>query len=154
MGHIKPPGSTLHRTSQFTFANLSQVHLYVLKCTHILILLFSHRIMAKFCGYLLGEDWLLQRALEMGVEPPKTRGEHLQAILLAPRDARLMTRVYPYMRLRHVKTNKRTKPFWCIAFASDDPHDGLPTSAPPEEKYKALQDLLQKKGPPGWYRGS
>jgi len=109
--------------------------------------------MVRYCGYLLGEDWLLQRALEMGVEPPKTRDEHLQAILLASRDARLVTRVCSYTRLRHVKTSKG-KLFWSIAFASDDPHEGLPTSSPPEEKYKALQELLQKKGPPGWYRGS
>jgi len=60
-----------------------------------------------------------------GVEPPKTRGEHLRAILLASRDARLVTRVYPYTRFRHVKSNKGKKPFWCIAFASDDPHEGL-----------------------------
>ena len=148
MGHIKPPCSTLHQTSQFTFANLRQVHLCVLKCAHILILSFSHRIMAKFCGYLLGEDWLLQRALEMGVEPPKTRGEHLQAILLASRDARLVTRIYPYTRLRHIKTNKGKKPFWCIAFASDDPHEGLPTSAPSEENTRLYRIYCKRRARP------
>ncbi|KAG2746727.1 hypothetical protein P692DRAFT_20835104 [Suillus brevipes Sb2] len=40
------------------------------------------------------------------------------------------------------------------AFALTDLHDGLPTSAPPEEKYQALKEALQKDSPPRcWFRG-
>jgi len=109
--------------------------------------------MVKYCGYLLGEDWLVQRAREIGLEIPETGGDYLQIISLAARDARQATGVFPCTRFRHVKTG-RGKFFWCIAFASDDPHEGLATSTPPEAKYKALQELLQKKGPPRWYWGS
>jgi len=109
--------------------------------------------MVKYCGYLVGEDWLLQRGLELGIEPPETRDDQVETILLASRNARLVTGVYTYTNFRHVKTAKG-KFFWCIAFASNDPHEGLPTSCPPEEKYKALQELLQKKVPPRWFQGS
>ena len=110
--------------------------------------------MAKFCGYLLGEDWLLQRALGMGVEQPKARGEHLQVIFLASRDARLVTRIYPYTRLRHIKTNKGKKPFWCIAFASDDPHEGLPASAPSEENTRLYRTYCKRRARPAGIKGS
>ncbi|OAX34400.1 hypothetical protein K503DRAFT_445818 [Rhizopogon vinicolor AM-OR11-026] len=111
--------------------------------------------MVKYCGYLVGEGWLLRRGIELGNEPPKTRSEQLSLILLASRITRLDTGVYTYTRFRQVKT-PQGKVFWCIAFASDDACDSkdLPTSRPPEEKYKALQELLQKKGPPRWFRGS
>ncbi|OAX34499.1 hypothetical protein K503DRAFT_859165 [Rhizopogon vinicolor AM-OR11-026] len=58
----------------------------------------------------------------------------------------LQTGVYFYTKLRRVKTPKG-KYFWCIAFASDDAYQGLPTSRPLEEKYKALKELLQKRSP-------
>ena len=109
--------------------------------------------MVKYCAYLLGEDWLLQRGLELGLKPPKTRGDELQIILVVSRAARQDTGVFTCTKFRQVKTGQG-KVFWSIAFASDDPYEGLPTSAPPEEKYKALQELLQKKGPPRWFRGS
>jgi hypothetical protein len=109
--------------------------------------------MAKYCGYLLGEDWLIQRALEIGIEPSEVEDDYYQTIALASRNARHVTGVYAYTRFRRIKTSKG-KLFWCIAFASDDPREGIATSTPPEEKYKALQELLQRKGPPRWYRGS
>jgi hypothetical protein len=109
--------------------------------------------MAKYCGYLLGEDWLLQRALEIGIEPSEVEDDYYQTIVLASRNARHVTGIYAYTRFRRIKTSKG-KLFWCIAFASDDPREGIATSTPPEEKYKALQELLRRKGPPRWYRGS
>ncbi|OAX33693.1 hypothetical protein K503DRAFT_775323 [Rhizopogon vinicolor AM-OR11-026] len=109
--------------------------------------------MAKYCGYLVGEKWLLQRGLELGHEAPKTQRDALDIMLDASRDLRLQTGVYFYTKLRRVKTPKG-KYFWCIAFASDDPCQGLPTSRPPEEKYKALKELLQKEVPPLWFRES
>jgi hypothetical protein len=39
------------------------------------------------------------------------------------------------------------KRYWCIAFAATDPWERFPTTAPPEEKYKALKEALQKDGP-------
>jgi len=51
------------------------------------------------------------------------------------------------LRCGHVKTNNG-KLFWSVAFTSDDLRDG-PTNAPPEEKYKTLRELLQKKDPSG-----
>jgi hypothetical protein len=73
----------------------------------------------------------------------------------ASRDVRLQTGVLAYTRLRRVKTLEG-KSFWCIALASNDPHDsnGLPLSRPPEEKYKALKELLQKKVEPLWFRAT
>jgi hypothetical protein len=109
--------------------------------------------MVKYCAYLLGEDWLLQRGLELGLEPPKTRGDQVQTILLASREARMDSGVYTYTKFQQVKT-PQGKVYWCIAFASNDPYEGLPTTRPPEEKYKALQELLQRNGPPRWFRGS
>jgi len=109
--------------------------------------------MVKYCAYLLGERWLLQRSLESGREPPKSRAEKLEMMIVAARSARQDTGVYNYTKFRQVKTGQG-KIFWCVAFASDDPHEGLPTSAPPEEKYKALKELLQRKGPPRWFRSS
>jgi hypothetical protein len=78
--------------------------------------------MVKYCGYLLGEDWLLQRGLDLGIEAPKTRDDQLQTILLTARDTRVDTGVYPYTKFRQVKTPKG-RVFWCIAFASNDPYE-------------------------------
>ncbi|KAG1815007.1 uncharacterized protein BJ212DRAFT_249968 [Suillus subaureus] len=89
--------------------------------------------MVKYYGYLVADEWLYQRA--------------------ASRDVRTETGVYTYTKFRQVKTLKG-KIFWCIAFAASDPWDGLPTSAPPEERYKPLKEALQKKGPPRWFRAS
>jgi len=109
--------------------------------------------MVRYCGYLLGNDWLLQRAVELGLGAPQTHAEYLETILVTARNVRHNSGVYPYTRFRHVKTS-RGKAFWCIVFASDDPHEGLPTSTPPEERYKASKELLQRTGPPRWYQGS
>jgi len=113
---------------------------------------FKRRIMVKYCGYLVGDDWLLQRALDMGMKPPETPIERSGVVLAASRNARLNTGVHFYTKLRRVKTPQGKS--WCIAFASNDPHEDLPTSCPPEEKYKALQELLQSTVPPRWFRGS
>ncbi|OAX31898.1 hypothetical protein K503DRAFT_777195 [Rhizopogon vinicolor AM-OR11-026] len=110
--------------------------------------------MVRYCGYLVGEDWLLQRGMvELGIKPPETREDEIGTILSASSNARLVAGVYTYTSLRRVKTSKG-KIFWCIAFASDDAYDskGLPTSRPPEAKYKRLQELLQKAGPPRWFQ--
>ena len=109
--------------------------------------------MAKYCGYLVAEDWLLQRGIEFGCEAPKTQRDALDIMLEASRHVRLQTGVYFDTKLRRVKTRKG-RYFWCIAFASDDPYQGLPTSRPPEEKYKALKELLQVEKPPLWYCAS
>ncbi|OAX36690.1 hypothetical protein K503DRAFT_282532 [Rhizopogon vinicolor AM-OR11-026] len=99
-----------------------------------LILSFKHCIMVKYCGYLVGEDWLLQRGLDLGIESPETREDEIETILMASRNAGLVTDVYTYTSFRQVKT-PNGKIFWCIAFASDDACDskGLPSSRPPEE---------------------
>ncbi|OJA19830.1 hypothetical protein AZE42_12268 [Rhizopogon vesiculosus] len=109
--------------------------------------------MVKYCGYLVGEDWLLQRSLDLGIEPSETREDEIETILMASRNVRLVTGVYTYTSFRQVKT-PNGKVFWCIAFASDDACDskGLPSSRPPEEKYKKLRDLLKKDGPPRWFQ--
>jgi len=112
--------------------------------------------MVKYCGYLLGDDWLLQRATtKLGYEEPKTYQDALDLMMEASRDARLETGVYTYTSLRRVKTLEGKK-FWCIAFACNDPcqSKGLPTARPPEEKYKALKELLQKQVEPRWFRAA
>jgi hypothetical protein len=89
-----------------------------------------------------------QRGIELGYPRPVTLEEKLDMFLMAE------TGVSPDAKFCHVKTAKGTK-FWCIAFASNDPiSERLPTSAPSEETYKALKEVLQKKGPPGWYQAS
>jgi hypothetical protein len=60
-------------------------------------------------------------------EASKTQRDALDIMLDASTDLRLQTGVYFYTKLRRVKTPKG-KYFWCIAFASDDPYQGLPTS--------------------------
>ncbi|OAX32002.1 hypothetical protein K503DRAFT_777093 [Rhizopogon vinicolor AM-OR11-026] len=109
--------------------------------------------MVKYCGYLVGEGWLLQRGIELGINPPETREDEIGTILAASSNARLVTGVYTYTSFRLVKTPKG-KVFWCIAFASNDACDskGLPTSRPSEAKYKRLQEPLQKAGPPRWFQ--
>ncbi|KAG2129096.1 hypothetical protein DEU56DRAFT_902921 [Suillus clintonianus] len=104
--------------------------------------------MVYYCGYLMRKDWLLQRAADWG-EPPTTAT--IDFIAMASRHVRVQTGVYCYTKFRRVKTVKGTV-FWCIAFASNDPGEQLPTSAPSEEKYKALKEVLQREGPPLWYR--
>lgn len=121
-----------------------------------LMLSLKHPVMVKYCGYLLGEDWLLQRAItKLGYEQPKTYKDALDLMMEASRDVRLQTGVYSYTTLRRVKTLEGKK-FWCIAFACNDPcqSKGLPTSGPPEEKYKALKELLQKQVEPRWFRAA
>ncbi|KAG2034150.1 hypothetical protein BDR03DRAFT_965596 [Suillus americanus] len=77
----------------------------------------------------------------------------MDMFLLASEDVMIATNVYPCTSLRRVKNSKGTK-FWCIAFASHDPLlERLPTSAPPEERYKVLKEMLQKTGP-RWYQAS
>jgi hypothetical protein len=109
--------------------------------------------MVKYCGYLVGDDWLFQRGAELGYKPPETRGDEITIMLSASRDARLQAGVYGYTKLRRVVT-LQGKHFWCIVFASNDPYEHMPTSRPPEEKYKALKELLGKQGPPLWFRAS
>lgn len=101
----------------------------------------------------MGDDWLLQRAIALGYETPKTQQDAQELIRLASRDVREIAGVYGYTRLRRVMTTKG-KTFWCIVFATNDPYEGLPTNAPPEARYLALKELLEKNGPPRWYRGS
>ncbi|KAG1862940.1 uncharacterized protein F5891DRAFT_1184341 [Suillus fuscotomentosus] len=109
--------------------------------------------MVKFYGYIVAEEWLLQRGIEMGHPPPKTYSDLTDIIVMAAGDVRLETGVYRYTKLRDVQ-NHKGKTFWCIAFASSDPREGLPTSAPPESKSNALKEALQKTGPPRWFRGA
>jgi hypothetical protein len=109
--------------------------------------------MVKYCGYLVRDDLMLQRALELGLEPPEDADDRTDMILLATRDLMGDTGVPHSAKIRRVKTSKGTK-FWCIAFSSNDPHERLPATAPSEEKYMALKEALQKKFPPQWYRAS
>lgn len=106
--------------------------------------------MVKYCGYLVGEGWLYKPAVALGYPYPKTTDEANDMILLASRDVMGEAGVYSYTRLRRVKT-PQGKSFWCIAFASTDPREQLSASAPPEEQYKALKDILEKKSAPRWY---
>jgi hypothetical protein len=107
--------------------------------------------MVKYCGYLVRDDLMLQRALELGLEPPEDADDRTDMILLAARNLMGNTGVLRSAKLRRVKTPKGTK-FWCIAFSSNDPNERLPATAPLEEKYKALKEALQKTFPPQWYR--
>ncbi|KAG2110416.1 hypothetical protein DEU56DRAFT_920183 [Suillus clintonianus] len=109
--------------------------------------------MVYYCGYLVRDEWLFQRGAELGCPRPVNALDTMNIILAASSDLRIDTKVYAYTKFRHVKTLKGI-PFWCIAFASNDPSEGLPTSAPAEEEYKALKEALHKKGPPGWYKSS
>ncbi|KAG1720468.1 hypothetical protein EDB19DRAFT_2029861 [Suillus lakei] len=109
--------------------------------------------MVKYCGYLVRNELLIQRAVELGHPRPVTTEDHMDIIPLAARDLMGDTGVYCYTKLRRVKTPKGFK-FWCIAFSSNDPHERLPATAPSEEKYLALKEALQKKGPPQWYQAS
>ncbi|KAG1872403.1 hypothetical protein DFJ58DRAFT_836959 [Suillus subalutaceus] len=109
--------------------------------------------MVKYCGYLVPDEWMYQRGVELGYPRPVTVEDKMDMLLLASRDLMTETGVYCYTKFRHVKTAKGTK-FWCIAFASNDPSERLPTSSPSEERYKALKEVLQRKGPPGWYQAS
>jgi hypothetical protein len=108
-------------------------------------------IMVKYCGYLVANEWLYQRGVEMGHPYPTTYDDSIDTIILASRDLRTETGVYTYTKLRRVKT-LQGKRYWCIAFAASDSWQGLPTSAPPEEKYKHLKEALQRKGPPLWFQ--
>ncbi|KAG2074384.1 hypothetical protein BDR04DRAFT_1093050 [Suillus decipiens] len=109
--------------------------------------------MGKFYGYLLGEEWLFQRGIELGYPRPTTPNDVMQIFALASRDVRTETGVYTYTKLRRVKT-LQGKRYWCIAFAATDPWERLPTTPPPEEKYIALKEALKKDGPPRWFRGT
>jgi hypothetical protein len=110
--------------------------------------------MVKYCGYLVGDEWLIQRVVDLGHPRPVTGDDRIDMILMGAEHVRMSTNVYRYTKFRRVKTSKGTK-FWCIAFASDDTlFERLPTSAPPEERYKALKEALQKTGPPRWYQAA
>jgi hypothetical protein len=108
-------------------------------------------VMVKYCGYLVQNELLLQRAVGLGHPRPMAVKDQTELILLAARDLMGDTGVLRCAKLRRVKTPKGIK-FWCIAFSSNDPHERLPATAPSEEKYKALKETLQKKGPPQWYQ--
>ncbi|KAG1848565.1 hypothetical protein F4604DRAFT_1687684 [Suillus subluteus] len=107
--------------------------------------------MVKYYGYAVANEWFYQRAVELGHPRPTTYDDSIDTIILASRDVRTETGVYTYTKFRQVKTLKG-KLFWCIAFAATDPWEGLPTSAPPEERYKPLKEALQREGPPRWFR--
>lgn len=107
--------------------------------------------MFKYCGYLVRNELLLQRAIEMGHAPPETTEDQRGNILQGALDIMGHAAVLRSARFRRVKTPKGHK-FWCIAFSSNDPCDRLPATAPSEEEYKALKELLQKKFPPQWYK--
>jgi hypothetical protein len=100
--------------------------------------------MVKYCGYLVSDSWLQQRALDVGHPPAKTPEDTSNMILLGSRDVMARTGVLPYTSFRRVKTPKG-KYFWCIAFACNDPWEQLPTHAPSEEKYKTLKEALGGK---------
>jgi hypothetical protein len=105
-----------------------------------------------YCGYLVRNEFLLQRAVEeLGQEPPENAEDEIELILMAARDLMGETGVLCSAKFRRVKTPKGIT-WWCIAFSSKDPHERLPATALPEEQYKALKEALQKKGPPQWYR--
>ncbi|KAG2074196.1 hypothetical protein BDR04DRAFT_1151286 [Suillus decipiens] len=110
--------------------------------------------MVKYCGYLLTDSWLRQRALDMGYPPPKTPQDMNDIIELASMQVMARTGIFSSARVRRVKNSKGTY-FWCIALACDDPFtagERLPAGAPPEAKYKALKEALGKDFPPRWYR--
>ncbi|KAG2342197.1 hypothetical protein BDR05DRAFT_964511 [Suillus weaverae] len=109
--------------------------------------------MIKYCGYLVRDEWLFQRGVDLGHPCPVTVGDRMDIICLASRSLMTGTGVYCYTKFLHVKTANGTK-FWCIAFAANNPYERLPTSALSEEKYQALKEVLQKKGPPFWYQAS
>ncbi|KAG2743610.1 hypothetical protein P692DRAFT_201794758 [Suillus brevipes Sb2] len=107
--------------------------------------------MVRYCGYLVQNELLLQRAVDLGHPRPTAAKDQTGLILLAARNLMGRTGVLRCAKLRRVKTPKGII-FWCIAFSSNDPHERLPATAPPEEQYKALKEALQKKGPPQWYK--
>ncbi|KAG2361281.1 hypothetical protein BDR07DRAFT_1409976 [Suillus spraguei] len=110
--------------------------------------------MVKYCGYLLTDSWLRQRALDMGYPPPKTLQDSNGIVELASMQVMARAGIFSYARVRRVKTPKG-KYFWCIALACDDPFtvgERLSTRAPPEVEYKALKEALGKDFPPRWYR--
>jgi hypothetical protein len=111
--------------------------------------------MVRYCGYLVRDEWLYQRGVDLGHPRPVTIEDQMDMLLMASEDVMIATNVYRYTKFRRVKTSKGTK-FWCIAFASNDPFSerSLPTSAPSEERYKPLKEVLQKKHPPRWYQAS
>jgi len=145
--------STLVQTSIQTVCVLSQIFgksIYV----HWDVCISNILIQLLYYGEIL---WVLARRGLVGTTRSRDRswdtrdGRWLSSDRL-PRCARCQTghRRIPL----HAISPCQGKFFWCIAFASDDPHEGIATSAPPEVKYKALQELLQKNGPPRWYWGS
>ncbi|KAG2362605.1 hypothetical protein BDR07DRAFT_1011929 [Suillus spraguei] len=101
--------------------------------------------MVKYCGYLVSDEWLYQRGVELGYPRPNTYSSGI--INLASRNVRLKAGVCYRTRFREVQT-RNGELSWCIAFASNDPYEGLATSAPSEKKYKRLKEALQKNGPP------
>ncbi|KAG2351379.1 hypothetical protein BDR07DRAFT_1409982 [Suillus spraguei] len=112
--------------------------------------------MVKYCGYLLTDSWLRQRALDTGYPPAKTPEDMDDILSIASIDVMASTGILSYARVRRVKTPKG-KYFWCIALACDDPitvGERMSTHAPPEAKYKALKEAMGKDFPPRWYRAS
>ncbi|KAG1736692.1 uncharacterized protein EDB91DRAFT_1083351 [Suillus paluster] len=73
-------------------------------------------VTVNFCGYLVGEEWLFQRGVDLGHPHPVTVGDVMEITCLASSDVRTATGVYFYTKLRRVKTLKGNS-FWCIAFA-------------------------------------
>ncbi|KIK42609.1 hypothetical protein CY34DRAFT_804764 [Suillus luteus UH-Slu-Lm8-n1] len=95
-----------------------------------------------YCGYLVPNEFLLQRAVEeLGQEPPENAEDEIELILMAARDLMGETGVLCSAKFRRVKTPKGTT-WWCIAFSSKAPHERLPATAPPEERYKALKEAI------------
>jgi FAD/FMN-containing dehydrogenase len=107
--------------------------------------------MVKYCGYLVRNELLLQRAVDLGHPRPTAAKDQTGLILMGARDLMGRTGVMRSAKLRCVKTPKGNI-FWCIAFSSNDPHERLPATAPSEEHYKALKEVLQRKFPPQWYQ--
>jgi hypothetical protein len=107
--------------------------------------------MVKYCGYLVRNDLLLQRAVDLGYPRPTAAKDQTGLILIAARNLMGKMGVLRSAKLRRVRTLKGNI-FWCIAFSSNDPHERLPATAPSEEQYKALKEALQKEFPPRWYQ--
>jgi hypothetical protein len=60
--------------------------------------------MVKYCGYLVGDEWLIQRVVDLGHPRPVTGDDRIDMILMGAEHVRMSTNVYRYTKFRRVKT--------------------------------------------------
>ncbi|OCH93970.1 hypothetical protein OBBRIDRAFT_789670 [Obba rivulosa] len=111
--------------------------------------------MLFYFGFLVDEDWLVERGVTLGLGNDNTKRDRHYTIGQSTRDIRKKARLGDQCDIRRVVT-KRGNDYWCIALASNDPREGMytPHNMPPQEHLDRLKAVLEKEDhiQPQWWK--